>query len=147
VTAAHVVAHVLGNGRLSDLDADLEQFTMDTWRAPQRVLATDPSNETSDIGRQGRATDPLPRLPTPEQAKATAMPAEQGLWLEDDRCVDQGREQTVEADEDQTIYSLQPGSGRRQSLQDNELLPQIEDLSFASGLRATQPRQQRRKKS
>jgi hypothetical protein len=27
------------------------------------------------------------------------------------------------------------------------LLPQIEDLSFASGLRATQPRQQRRKKS
>jgi hypothetical protein len=25
------------------------------------------------------------------------------------------------------------------------LLPQIEDLSFASGLRATQPRQQRRK--
>ena len=76
-----------------------------------------------------------------------SMPAQQGLWLEDDRCVDQGREQPVEADEDQTIYSLQPGSGRRRSLQDKELLPQIEDLSFASGLRATQPRQQRRKKS
>jgi hypothetical protein len=34
------------------------------------------------------------------------------ILLEDDRCVDQGRKQTVEADEDQTIYSLQPGSGR-----------------------------------
>jgi len=75
------------------------------------------------------------------------MPAEQGLWLEDDRCVDQGREQPVEADEDQTICSLQPRSDRRRPLQDNELLAQVEDLSFASGLRATQPRQQRRKKS
>jgi hypothetical protein len=65
------------------------------------------------------------------------MPAEQGLWLEDDRCVDQGREQTVEADEDQSIYSLQPESGRGRPPQDDELLPQIKDLSFASGLRAT----------
>jgi hypothetical protein len=51
VTAAHVVAHVLGNGRLSDLDAEFEQLAMDTRRAPQRVLATDLSNETSDVGR------------------------------------------------------------------------------------------------
>jgi hypothetical protein len=94
---------------LRDLDADLEQFTMDTWRAAQRVLATDPSNETLDIGRLGRSTDPPPLLPTPERAKATAMPAEQGLWLENDRCVDQGREQPVEADEDQTICGLQRG--------------------------------------
>jgi hypothetical protein len=86
-------------------------------------------------------------LPAPKQAKATTMPAEQGLWLEDDRCVDQGREQPVEADEDQTICGLQPGSDRRRPLQDNELLPQVEDLSLSSGLRATQPRQQRRKKS
>ena len=53
----------------------------------------------------------------------------------------------VEADEDQTICSLQPRSDRRRPLQDNELLAQVEDLGFASGLRATQPRQQRRKKS
>src|ERR1700681_2083016 len=75
------------------------------------------------------------------------MPAQQGLWLEDDRCIDQRREQPIEADEDQTICGPQPGSSRRRSLQDNELLPQIEDLSFASGLRATEPRKQRRKKS
>jgi hypothetical protein len=58
-----------------------------------------------------------------------------------------GREQPVEADEDQTICGLQPRSGRRRPLQDNELLPQVEDLSLSSGLRAPQPRQQRRKKS
>src|SRR5258708_38579428 len=103
-TSSH---HVLGNGRLRDLNADLEQFTMDTWRAPQRVLATDPSNET--FGRKCRSTDQPPLLPTPEHAKATAMPAKQGLWLENDRCVDQGREQPVEADEDQTICGLQRG--------------------------------------
>ena len=75
------------------------------------------------------------------------MPAQQGLWLEDDRLVDQGREQPVEAHEGQTIYSLQPGSGRRRPPQDDELLPQIEDLGFTSSLRAAQPRKQHREKS
>jgi hypothetical protein len=75
------------------------------------------------------------------------MPAQQGRGLEDDRRLKQGRERTIQTDEDQTVGGLQPGSGRLRPLQDDELLPQIEDLSFASGLRATQPRQQRRKKS
>jgi hypothetical protein len=43
--------HVFGDGRLGDFDAELEQLTMDTGRAPQRVLPTDPPNETSDVGR------------------------------------------------------------------------------------------------
>jgi hypothetical protein len=36
---------------LADFDTELEQLAMDTGRAPKRVLPTDPSNETSDIGR------------------------------------------------------------------------------------------------
>ena len=43
--------HVLGDRRLGDLDAELEQFAVDAWRTPKRVLPTDPSNETSDVGR------------------------------------------------------------------------------------------------
>ena len=44
-------SHILGDAGLADLDAELEQLAMDTRRAPKRVLATDPSNETSDVGR------------------------------------------------------------------------------------------------
>ena len=43
--------------------------------------------------------------------------------------MDQGREQPVEADEDQTVCSLQSGAGRGRPLQDDELPPQLEDLS------------------
>ena len=42
---------ILGDGRLGDLDAELEQFAVDTRRAPERVLPTDPSHETTDVGR------------------------------------------------------------------------------------------------
>jgi len=50
------------------------------------------------------------------------MPAEQGLCLKTiDASIREGQ-QPVEADEDQTICSLQPRSDRRRPLQDNELL-------------------------
>jgi hypothetical protein len=33
--------HVLGNARLRDLKPELEQFAMDAWRAPKRILDAD----------------------------------------------------------------------------------------------------------
>jgi hypothetical protein len=84
---------------------------MDARRTPERVLPTDAPNKTSGIGRQGRATGPPPRLPAPEQAKANPIPTQQGLWLEDDRRIEQGRKQAAEADEDQTVSCLQAGVG------------------------------------
>jgi hypothetical protein len=53
------------------------------------------------------------------------MPAQQGLGLEDYRRVEQRREQSIEADEDQTVCRLQPGAGWRCAFQDDELLPEI----------------------
>ena len=37
--------HVLGNGRLGDLEPKLQQFTMDAWGSPQRVLRVHLSDE------------------------------------------------------------------------------------------------------
>ena len=49
MTAAQVIVPCTWRRKLRDLDADLEQFTMDAWPVPERVLATDPSNETLDV--------------------------------------------------------------------------------------------------
>jgi hypothetical protein len=95
----------------------------------------------------GRAACPRPRLPAPEQAKASAVPAEQGLRLEDDRRVEQGREQAIEADEDQAIHGFQLGSGWCRPFQDEELLPQVKDLSITPRVCAMQPRYQHPEKS
>jgi hypothetical protein len=75
------------------------------------------------------------------------MPSQEGLWFEEDRRVDQGREQAVEADEDQAVRGFQLGSGRRRALQDDDLLPEIDDLGLALCRRATQPPDQSRDKS
>jgi hypothetical protein len=47
-TSSH---HVFGYRRLSDVDAELEQLAMDARRTPERVLPTDPSDETPVVGR------------------------------------------------------------------------------------------------
>lgn len=53
----------------------------------------------------------------------------------------------IEADEDQAVRGSQLGSGRRRALQDDELLPEIDDLGLSLSPRATQPPDQRRAKS
>ena len=75
------------------------------------------------------------------------MPAQQGLRLEDDRCVEQAREEAIEADEDQAIYGFQLGSGWRCPRQDDELLSQVKDLSVTPCVCAMQPRDQHPEKS
>jgi hypothetical protein len=111
---------------------------------PQRVLPTDTSDEASGVGRQGRAAKLPPRLPVPQQANADSAT---GLWREDDRRAEQGSELPVEANEDQTICRLQPGSDRCCPFQDDELLPEIDDLGFTPCRRATPPGQQSHYKS
>ena len=59
----------LGNGRLSDLDTELEQPVINARCTPERVLSTDAPNKASDIGRQGRATRRLPRLPAAPECR------------------------------------------------------------------------------
>ena len=39
--------HILGNGRLADIDAKLEQFAMDPRRTPERVGKADFADQLS----------------------------------------------------------------------------------------------------
>jgi hypothetical protein len=56
-------------------------------------------------------------------------------------------EQAIEADEDQAIYGFQLRSGWCCPVQDDELLPQVKDLSITPRVRAVQPRDQHAEKS
>jgi hypothetical protein len=75
------------------------------------------------------------------------VPSQEGLWLKDDRSVEKAREQAVEVDQDQAVRRSQLGSGRRRALQDDELLPEIDNLGLTFRRRATQPSDQGRDKS
>src|ERR1019366_4969912 len=44
-----VAAHIPSNCRLSDLEAELEQFTMNAWGAPKRVRPAHLANERAQL--------------------------------------------------------------------------------------------------
>src|SRR5262249_39981099 len=48
--------HVLGHGRLGDLEAQLEQLAMDARRTPQRVRLAHLAYESTHLGRDLRST-------------------------------------------------------------------------------------------
>ena len=41
--------HVFGDARLSDLEAELEQFAMDARRTPQRILNAHPPDQRAQV--------------------------------------------------------------------------------------------------
>src|ERR1700704_4056559 len=57
--------HVLGNGGLPDIDAELEQFAMNPRCTPKRVLNTHVSNELTNLQRSLWSATARSRFPPP----------------------------------------------------------------------------------
>src|SRR5215468_12145725 len=76
--------HVFGHTGLADGDAQFEQLTMDVGRAPQRVGAAHLPDQIADFAGDRRSTwFAAAHFPGPEQAKALAMPRDDGLRPDD----------------------------------------------------------------
>src|SRR5881392_1048534 len=72
---APMSGHVLGNRSLADIDAELEELSMDARSAPERIcqahLADQLSNFEAHLGPAGSSS----RLPAPEGAECSTMPS------------------------------------------------------------------------
>ena len=77
------LGHVLGDGRLSDLDPELQQFAMNTRRAPERVLHTQPADQAAHLNRNSGPAAARTRLPSPIKPKTRPMPAQHSVRLDD----------------------------------------------------------------
>ena len=71
--------HVFGNARLRHLKPKLEQFAMDTWRAPKRIFHAHPPDQDAQLRFDLRSPSQWARLPTPVAAKTGPMPTDQRL--------------------------------------------------------------------
>ncbi len=82
-TAACVPIHVLGNRRLGDLNAELEQFPVDTGGAPARISALHGADQIAKLavnrGSPGAARSTYRR---PVSPKTLAMPADNGVGVQ-----------------------------------------------------------------
>src|SRR5260370_10250550 len=61
--------HVFGDTRLRDLKPELEQFAVDAWRAPKRILHAHSPDQLAQLRVDLRSPSPRARLPTPVAAK------------------------------------------------------------------------------
>src|SRR5262245_14488048 len=76
--------HVLGNGGLGDVDAELQQFAVNPRRSLQRIGRAHGPNEIADLRRYRWAAICLATFPSPVEPKSFAVPGNDGLRLHED---------------------------------------------------------------
>jgi hypothetical protein len=78
--------HVLGDREFGDAVAEQDQFSPDAPAAPRRILPGHPVDQVAYLGVKLRAADRVrPRLPSPVEPEALAVPGEDGGRLHDDQ--------------------------------------------------------------
>src|ERR1700716_3119695 len=75
--------HVLGDARLRDLKPELEQFAVNAWRTPERILHAHPPDQRAQLRFDLLSPSQWARLPTPVSAKAAPMPPHERLGPDD----------------------------------------------------------------
>ena len=78
-----VPCHVLGDRGLANFDAELEEFAMDSRSSPQRTGEAHNADQLANFERHLWPATARSRPPSPEQAKARAMPVDNSLRLDD----------------------------------------------------------------
>jgi hypothetical protein len=124
------------NRRLSHLDPELQQFTMDARRAPQRVLHTHPPDQVPDLNRYLRPAAARTRLPSPIEPKTKPMPAQHSVRLDNHDGIPQRRKQPAQPNKEQSVSCRQPGPRGSPSSKHVQLMSQQGDLGFQLHLRA-----------
>src|SRR5882757_11126575 len=127
--------HVLGDARLRDLKPKLEQFPVDAWRSPKRILDAHPPDQHAQLGLNLWPPSPGARLPTPTTAKAGLMPTHEGVGPDDRENLEDRREPTIKLNEEPAIVVLKLGPAPHLAPQDDQLMSEDRILRLKPALR------------
>src|SRR5882757_1733342 len=100
--------HVLGNGRLGDLETKLEQFAVDAGCTPEPVFPAHLPNEFAQFATDLGASRPPARPPTPVCSKPCSMPAQDRIRPNDARQTEQVWPEPRHPDQKRAIWYPQP---------------------------------------
>src|SRR6476469_9511125 len=95
--------HILSNRSLTDIDAELEKFSMNAGSAPERISEAHLADQPTDFARHLRPATSPSGLPSPEGPKTCAVPAEDSFGLNDRECIENAWCDPIEQHEDQPI--------------------------------------------
>src|SRR6266446_3795743 len=127
--------HVLGDARLCDFKPELEQFAVDAWRTPKRILHAHPPDQYAQLRVDRWPPSQWARLPTPITAKASPMPTHERLGPDDREDLQDRRNPAVQLDEEPAIMVREPDATMQPTPQDNQLMSKHRVLSFKPQLR------------
>src|SRR5712672_1221509 len=122
--------HVLGDARLRDFKPELEQFAVDTWRAPKRIFDAHPPDRYAQLRVDLRSPSPWARFPTPVAAKAGSVPTHERLGPDDCENLPDCWKPAIQLDKEQAIMAREPDATMWPAPQDNQLMSKYRVLSF-----------------
>src|ERR1700739_541750 len=123
--------HVLGRAGLSDIDAELEEFSMDPRRSPQRIGNAHLADQLAYLQRNCWPATPRFRFPSP-------IPFDHSLRPNNRQRIANAREKPIKANKNQAVDGAEGlflGSGSPQNVY---LLPQRQNFSLQRCLRSKQ---------
>src|SRR5258705_5400473 len=127
--------HVLGDARLRDLKPELEQFAVNAWRTPKRILHAHPPDQSAQLRVDLRSRSQWARLPTPVAAKAGPVPAHERLGPDDGENLQDCRKPSIQLDKEPAIIVRQPDATMQPAPQDNQLISKHRVLGLKPQLR------------
>src|ERR1700692_3007611 len=133
--------HVLGDARLRDLNPELEQFAVNAWRTPKRILHAHPLDQRAQLRFDLRSPSLWARLPTPVAAKAGPVPTHECLGPDDCENLQNRRKPAIQLDQEPAIIVREPDATRQPTPQDIQLMSKHRILSFKPQLRLEWQRQ------
>jgi hypothetical protein len=117
--------HVLGDARLRDLKAELEQLAMDAWRAPQRVIRAHlPDQRAQVCVNLWPTSSQRSGFPTPVPAEAGTMPAHEGFRPDDRNRLQDRRKPPIQLDEEPPIAICEFEATSHLPPQHSQLMPE-----------------------
>src|SRR5450631_3021091 len=127
--------HVLGDARLRDFKPELEQFAVDTWRAPKRIFDAQPPDQYPQLCLNLRPPSQPARLPTPVAAKAGPMPTHERLGSDDCENLQERWKPAIQLDKEPAIIVCEPDAATHPTPQNHQLMSKHRVLSLKPQLR------------
>src|ERR1700719_4603749 len=107
VTPANNAAQIPGHAPLCDGKAKLLQFRMDFGSSPGGILLGQTSDQIPDLLGNSRPPAARSGPPAPVEAKAGAMPADDGLWLDNEEDIGPSGPDAAQGGPKQPVVSMQ----------------------------------------
>jgi len=120
--------HVLGNGRLADLDAELKQLAVNAGRTPEWFGNAHLADQFASLASYRPST--RLRAPTPVEPKALAVPLDHSGRLHQHHRFEATRPHPVQPHPNQPIDGAQPQTARTLTIEDRNLMTKGDEFEF-----------------